>query len=346
MKNTKLFLSLFAFLTVLVQCRGQKENPNPTKKDAPTSIVTPSPTLLKEATEPPKGVIILKNEYYPQDLQEYQFYDDQGKCVKTMKHEQFPIKNPMLKPPFPLFGKKNTYGYHSDTMPYYPLDSLPKSFKLNWLKGFKQYGLNVKKPSTALTLCGRNNSSEKFISNKNAKYLITAENVNIFGLYSDETPNQRENGNSLLDCSYITVYNNLGQIRSELLVPNRTIEWSCASDNGNFLLCTSWLGFDTGEGYDIIEENGLIMIDMEGKNISKIPLQRNHLSETKYTFFSDHYQIAHDQSVSIYIYPKERTYYSKTYDKAEVRNKLTNTAPMMTYEGIKDDLSTFQKSFY
>ena len=343
MKNTKLFLSLFAFLTVLAQCRGQKETPNATKKDAPTSIVTPSPALLKEATEPPKGVIILKNASYSQDLQEYQFYDDQGKCVKTMKPEQFPTKNPMLKPPFPLFGKKNTYGYNAIKRPYYPLDSLPKSLKLNWLKGFKQYGLNVIRPSTADFMVG---DSEKFMDYKNAKYLITAENVSIFAPYSDEAPNQRENGNSsLLDCSYITVYNNLGQIRSELLVPNRTITWSTAG-NEKFILCKAELGRLTDEGRVNIKENGLIIIDMDGKNISKIPLQEIDVYETMCTFFSDHYQIAYDQSVSIYIYPKERTYYYKTYDKAEVRNKLTNTAPMMTYEGIKDDLSTFQKYFY
>ncbi len=343
MKNTKLFLSLFAFLTVLAQCRGQKENPNATKKDAPTSIVTPSPALLKKATEPPKGVIILKNASYSQDLQEYQFYDDQGKCVKTMKHEQFPIKNPMLKPPFPLFGKKNTYGYNAIERPYYPLDSLPKSLKLNWLKGFKQYGLNVIRPSTADFMVG---DSEKFMDYKNAKYLITAENVSIFAPYSDEAPNQRENGNSsLLDCSYITVYNNMGQIRGELLVPNRLITWS-TSDNEKFILCKAKLGRLTGEGRENIKEDGLIIIDMEGKNISKIPLQEIDVYEIMCTFYSDHYQIAYDQSVSIYIYPKERTYYYKTYDKAEVRNKLTNTAPMMTYEGIKDDLNTFQKYFY
>ena len=345
MKNTKLFLSLFAFLTVLAQCRGQKENPNATKKDTPSSIVTPSPTLLKEATEPPKGVIILKNGNDSEDLQEYQFYDDQGKCVKTMKPEQFPIKMPMFKPPFPQVGKRrvNVFGSLNSTFSI-PLDSLPKSFKLNWLKGFKQYGLNVIRPSTADDMVG---GANRFMDYKNAKYLITAENVSIFAPYSTEAPMREQGTNSsLLDCSYITVYNNLGQISSELLVPNRTIKWSCASDNGNFLLCSSSLGVVADEDSDYIDEDGLIMIDMDGKNISKIPLMGNNSYGLKYTFFSDHYQIAYDQKFSIYIYPKERTYYYKTYDRAEVRNKLTNTAPMMTYEGIKDDLSTFQKYFY
>lgn len=361
-------LVLFFLLGMSGGCKGQDTTSPPPKSTVqipnnPASSpnnTTSSPenkhylnaTLLEEK-DLPKGVISeTTTDHYPSKT--FHFHNEEGKEVKTIREDQFPNNNPIFKLPFP----KDTNW--QETGLYYLLLStfdektgkehrqVSVAEKIKAFNTLRKYNLQVKAPETATIIIGSPNESMVVVTPPLSQYLVRCETASIYYEYAKETRDAdgRIMSNSLLDCSYITVYNHLGEAVRKVLVPDKLIKVGWISDDGKYLFCSYTLGFIGEEG---IVSGAFIVIDLQSQAIIpiNIPYFQEYADGISGFFAEGYFQMQCGGKSFLYINPYNRTYYTVLYDREQIKDKrMTRYTSFTPFEGMKIDLSQHQKYTY
>jgi hypothetical protein len=355
---SRLFFFIF-LLFVNTGCDSQNPVNTPSgntqvNKDEPAPL-----TSTKSLTDIPKGGIIeTSTNKYPSKT--YHFYDDQGNEVKTIREDQFPVKNPVLNLQFPepiketkdYAGRKMLVGFEEKTGKDKPLISTAEKVKI--LGGLSKFHLIVKNPNSATDILGSKRAFMEWGPTP-AKRLIHIETAIIFDrnaevIYPDDSSSPQSN--SLLDCSYLSVYDNLGKIEHEKLISNKIINSGWASDDGRFLLCDYSLGYVWDEGFDAVA-GSFCMVDFQNNEFIEIDISVYNAytilgASALYGFFADGYfQMNLSNTEFLYLNPHTRSYFTVNFNKEQVKDKkaLAHTS-FMPYEGLKIDPLLYPKQSF
>ncbi len=138
--------------------------------------------------------------------------------------------------------------------------------------------------------------------------------------YNSSTPSP----NSLLDCSYLRLYNSQGNIEYEILMPDRLVGHAWSSLDGKFILGYYSLGFAWDEGLDV-RPGGFFVIDCKKNQIQdfQIPVYHDRTMGTE--GMMGHYQDGYFQLSMgydyLYVNPTERHYFPVRIDRNTVKDK-------------------------
>ena len=352
------------FLITGWRCEGQA--PGQPVKSPPSAPETPkTPTqdienwhssgrFFGEEKDLPKGVISeTQGNQYPSKV--IHFHDDAGKKVKAIREDQFPIKNPLFKLPFPKNPKPHRYRYY---LPLIELDdktgeeTLVRVSTVKKLKSFKslnKYGLEVKEPESATDIIGNPHSSSRYMMSFSGKYFARVEDGSVFYKFAKEKhdSNGKTMSNSLLDCSYLSVYNHTGEVIQELLIPDKLLRSGWISDDGKYLFCQYNVGYIWDEGVSELEI-GLLLIDLRTKEVILVdmPELKGYGSARSCSFKGGYFQVEWNEKNFIYLNPYTRTYYKVVYSEEDLKGKKRIDKPFMHYEGLGVDLSKYPKYTY
>jgi len=288
---------------------------------------------------------------------EYYFYDDAGRIVKKIRHDQFESKHPICK--LDALKKKlpdSLRGYH-----VLPLEKDKNSESgtkrlntsiVNDLNSLKKFGISVNHPEKASVIMGCPSDLWPIISMPGCKYLTTIETVNVLDYSAEETEGR---GNALLDCSYLTVYNYLGNIFKEVLVPDKIVTSATISDDGNFLMCSYSYTYLWDEGVDVIPD-GILIADLSTGKLDYLSTTetKNSLSPGSILFADNYFQVtignpwSGDSCVRMYINPYNRKYYIKLYeeDRQKRRRPILQAQSFIQFEGIIESPEQFNSFSY
>ncbi len=361
---------LVLLLGMLGGCQGQDTTstppkstiqiPNNTTSNSENTTSSPenkhylNATLLEEK-DLPKGVISeTTTDRYPSKT--FHFHNEDGEEVKTIREDQFPNNNPIFKLPFP----KNT-NLQEAGLYYLPLSTFDEKTgkehpqvsvaeKIRAFNTLRKYNLKVKSPETATIIMGSPNESMEVITPPLSQYLVRCETASIYYGYAEPSygADDKPVSNSLLDCSYITVYNHLGEVVRKVLVPDKLISVGWISDDGKYLFGGYTFGFVGGEGISGTS-GGFMMIDLQTETINPINIPNfEGCSWDVSGFFADGYfQMQCESTKFLYVNPYNRTYYTVLYDQEQIKDKQRNRYTSFTpFEGLKVDLSEHQKYTY
>lgn len=348
---------VFSLLGISIRCLGQHSD-QPTQSTATPNDSTELHYLrgaFVNEKSLPKGIISETIEdQYPSKT--FHFHDDQGKEVKTIREDQFPIGNPVFKLPFPKNTDKNTASFYFNSLSDFnditgkeqPLVSI--SSKVNAFGALKEYNLYVKRPETATEIIGGPNESLNVVTPPSSKFLVRCERASIYYRFAKENDDAEGNviSNSLLDCTYITIYDHLGEVMQEILIPSKLIKTGLVSDDGKYLFCGYSVGYIWDEGTSAISD-GFIMVDLQTKDITPIyiPGLRECSGNISGFFSDDYFQMQCEGIKLLYVNPYTRSYYTVFYEWEKIKDKksLLYTS-FMPFEGLKIDLSKYQKRAY
>lgn len=289
---------------------------------------------------------------------DYFFYDDSGKIVKKIRHDQFESRHPVCR--LSVLSTKT----HDSLPEYYhvlPLrkdkDSESGARRLNpsvveELKSLKKLGIIVKTPEKASVIIGCPSSERPVISLPAMKYLTTIETTCILDYSAKEIEGQ---GNALVDCSYLTIYNYHGNIIKEILVPDKIVTSATVSDDGNFLMCSYSYTYLWDEGMNIMPE-GILIADLNSGKIdylSKIETKQS-LNPGSNLFADNYFQVtignpwSGDSCIRMYINPYDRKYYIKAYgeDRQKSRKPIFPARSFIQFEGVIESPLKFNSFSY
>ncbi len=353
----RFLIMLFALLGISIECLGQHSNPpsqNPVAPNVNAKLHYWNGTFVNEKSLPNGVISETVEDQYPSKT--FHFHDDRGKEVKAIREDQFPISNPVFELPFPKNTDKNTSSSYFNSLSEFndktgkeqPLVSI--SSKVNAFKTLKAHNLYVKRPETATDIIGGPLESLNVITPTSGTFLVHCETASIYYKFAKENNDAEGNliSNSLLDCTYITIYDHLGDIMQELLISGKLIKTGLVSDDGKYLFCGYSVGNIWDEGTSTISD-GFIMIDLQTKAITPIDIPgfRECSSNISGFFSNDYFQMQCEGTKFLYVNPYTRSYYSVFYEWEKIKGKrsLLYTS-FMPFEGLKVDLSQYQKQSY
>lgn len=293
----------------------------------------------------------------------FHFYDAAGRCVKVLRSEQLESKHPIYKLDFPnsIPRGREYFDYFKplENVNYETGELTPlvnRAEKIKKLHSLIEYGLTVKSPEKATGIIG--NPDKVYtdwlgqVTQPACRYLSRIENATIIDAlaaaqYDDFL------ANSLLDCAYITIYNHLGEIYKEVLVPDKLVRVALVSDNGRYLVCEYYnvISDDTSGGFPV---TGYLIVDLETNKIDYMSRPEFRQAESYEPLFSDGYfQITlNNPDIGyvcnrLFIDPFSRSFYIKTYPPDMTRSrKVVRGKSFMLYEGMKEDITQFTKFSY
>lgn len=322
---------LFLFNT---QCQAQ-ETGNAVKKD----------TLKSTIVAPGYG------------FDEYLFYDEAGRLVKKIKHDQFESKHPIYKLDIPRAKDKNADSWFFEPFVKFSENGskqeplLDPREKVRVLKSLKKYGLHVKTPEKATIILGPHSDLRPIVSQPAKKFLIKIENASVLDAFAEET--EDFSSNALLDCSYITIYDYMGELFNEVLIPDKRVGFASISDDGRYLLCVCEYNFVWDEGVSNTPE-GVLVVDLQTKEMDYIVRKetKNHVTTTSLLFADQYFQMTFGNPWSgseihrLYINPAERAYYLKTFPRDRTRKANKRAESFSQFEGVREDLKEFKAFSY
>ncbi len=344
-------------------CLGQVPVSPETRPD--TLIVSPSFQASKEAEKDRelKSVITqIRDTSLAFDW--FRFYNSEGRCVKTLRSERLESKHPIYKLDFPKSVSKGReycdYYMPLEKVNYTTGELIPlvnRDEKIKKLQSLKKYGLVVKRPEKATNIVGNPETVYSDILAKVTQpagiFLTRIENAVVVDAYDVLAVSRYDDltANSLLDCAYVTIYNHLGDIYNEILIPDKLLRFAIVSNDGKYLLCESYnvIANETTGGYP---ETSYLVVDLEAKEINYLSKPEFRHSRAYDPLFADGYfQISYNTSTStgqvcnrLFIDPYSRSFYLKTYRIDSYRDrKVVQNKSFMRYEGIKEDIGQFIK---
>lgn len=299
-----------------------------------------------------KSTIVL-NESSDGSFSEYSFYNDSGELVKKMRHDEFESKHPIFQLNLPKTNSGNSDGLYFDNFVSFSTENNKFETKKNAgaiiseLKSLDKFGMKVKTPEKATVIIGHPFLDLRpIVSKPSNKFLIKIETARVLNAFASGT---EEKTNTLLDCSYITIYNYLGEIFKEILVPDKIVSYASISDDGKYLVCVCEYSFVWDEGLSSYPE-GVKIIDLNTKKmdyiISKETLNRLEISSVLYDdgFFQMTFKSpwSGEMCYRFFISPQMRAYYTKEYAPDPVRKRKAIMAKsFMQFEGVKENLNEF-----
>lgn len=333
-----LYLGVFVFLFFHFDSNGQDTIES-------KSLIQPKSTIV--LYEAPDGSF---NEYY--------FYDSAGTLVKKMRHDQFESMHPVFKLNLArsLPGNFNA-NFFEDLTSFSTSDNniepeMNPDAKLSELRSLKRFGLTVKTPEKATTIIGHPTLDQRPIISRPAnKFLIKIETARILDAFIDESG---EGSNSLLDCSYITIYDCMGNLFKEVLVPNKIVSFASISDDGEVLMCICEYSLVWDEGLSSKPE-GVLIADLKTAEINYIvtDVTKNPFDRNSILFVDHYFQMTFDNPWSggkchrLFIDPDKRTYYIKTYAEDPLKKRKPIMAKSFSqFEGIREDIKEFNVFSY
>lgn len=295
---------------------------------------------------------IVLHELQLNPIREYKFYDQDGRLVKTILQDSFPVGNPIFKLKFAKNEGRENGDYFQplaeiDWQDGRVIQRVPKNEIEEQLLDLKKHGLFVKCPQIATRIYGSPLQTLPVITFPSNKYLVTIENASII---CDTAAESQSKSNSLLDCSYLSIYNNLGEVQSEILIPNKLVLYAMVSDDGKFMVCHSANSYIWDEGVQV-NPTGLIIIDLEKKSIVfNRDLQECKIEISNALFAEKYFQITfgspYDFCHRLYVNPYNREIYIKNYNQTARHNTIIVGKSFMQYGPEKENLSEFEKSKY
>ncbi len=332
------FLGLWLFFQSASNCSAQESGP-------PNGKVMHKSTI--EMTEAPDG-----------SFSEYYFYDDNGKMVKQLRHDQFESKHPVFKLNLPKPPSDNPDArFFEDFGPISTSSENPKpkinlGEKLSALRSLQKDGLIVKTPEKATSIIGHPILDQRPIISKPAnKFLIKIETARIVDAFADETEGT---SNSLLDCSYITIYDYNGNVFKEILIPDKIVTFASISDDGHYLIgiCEYSLVWDEGLSS---KPEGVLLVDLQTKEMNYVVTAETHnpFDANSVLFADQYFQMTFDSPWSggkchrLFLDPIKRAYYTKTYaaDPSNKR-KAIMAKSFSQFDGIRENLKDFEGFSY
>ncbi len=299
----------------------------------------------------------------------FRFYNSEGRCVKTLRSGQFELKHPVYQLNFPTYDSKDKKYF--DYYYFKPLEEInfeteeltplvDRSKKIEELQSLKKYGMVVKEPEKATHIIAKLNSGytywNELVTQPTGKYLCKIENVVVIDQYNALSVSRHDDvlANSLLDCAHITIYNYLGEIHKEIIIPDKLLRFALVSDDGKYLVCESYnvIANETSGGYPI---TSYLVVDLETKKIDYLSRPEFRQARANDPLFADEYfQITFNTSTNmgqvcthLFIDPYSRNYYIKTYHMPSYRDKkVIHNKSFMRYEGVKEDITQFTKYSY
>lgn len=294
----------------------------------------------------------------------FRFYDSDGQCVKTLRSGQFELKHPIYQLDLPVYDPKDKKYY--DYYYFKPLEDINyeteeltplvnRTKKIQELQSLRKYGMVVKEPEKATHIIAKLNSEYTYqfhmVTQPAGKYLCKVENATVVDDLAWAKIHDYVK-KSLLDCAYITIYNHLGKVYQEVIVPDRYVEFALVSDDGRYLLCETTIVVDDRDGP--VEETGYLVIDLETNKIDYLSRPEFRQARAYNIIFADGYfQMTFDifsdieiMSNRLLVHPYSRTFYIKTYLRDIPDKKLVWGKSFMRYEGIKENIREFKKYNY
>jgi hypothetical protein len=338
--NNKTSMYLVLVLSLFLNYDSNCQNPNESN-----SLTQPKSTIvMQEASD---GSF---NEYY--------FYNYAGKLLKKIRHDQFESKNPIYQLDLPKTSSPEGGDFFEGFTNHSIRENKVKSKTdidkvVSELKRLANYGMDVKSPEKATVIIGHPNLDQRpLISQPSHKFLIKIETASILDTYAEEP---ESGGNALLDCSYISVYNYMGIISREILIPDRIVSFASISDDGNFLLCICEYSLSWDEGLTR-KPDGVLVVDLQTNKMNFI-----NASETKkpiyaasILFADNYFQMTFGNPWSgekcnrLYINPYDHSYYIKSYqsDYQKRKKPVFPASSFFQFEGTKERIEDFNSYSY
>lgn len=303
----------------------------------------------------PKGFISeTMTDQYPSTT--FHFHNDEGKEVKTIREDQFPTNNPIFKLPFlKNTDKQVSWRYYLplsnfDDKTGRELPQISVAEKVKTFNTLRKYGLHVKTPETVTDIVGAPSRSIVVITPPLSRYLVRCEKASVYYRYAKESHDANGNtmSNSLLDCSYISVYNHLGGVVQQILVPDKLIKAGWVSDDGKYLFCDYTLGYIWDEGPSEVA-GGFLLIDLSTKVVTliEIPEFQKYVGGLFGFFADDCFQMQGEGKNFLYLNPYTHTYHTIFFQWEQIKDKKHLLyQSFMPFEGSKIDLSQHQKHTY
>jgi hypothetical protein len=288
----------------------------------------------------------------------YHFYNEAGVEVKTIRGDRFAINSPVYKLNFPQTTAEERrtnagmfYQFLADINPESGkmIPIIKTTVKVNELNSLKKSGIVVRNPEKANFILGNPLYEYHSVTVPACKYLVKNESASVFFLNEPER-GERE-GNALLDCSYLTVYNNLGNKVHEVLIPDKIVDKSLVSDDGRFMLCTYGYSVIWDEGTNTNDE-GFLIINLETGEKTYFPMEEARHPSYDNCFYDGYFQITLNSPgrgcSRLIVDPYKRKYYLKTYDGPlrEIKRQWIFGLPFIQYHQIPEDLSSFSEKSY
>lgn len=299
----------------------------------------------------------------------FRFYDSDGICIKTLRSGQFELKHPIYQLNFPRYDPKD-----KDYFNYYyfkPLEDINyktgeltplanRTQKAEELQSLSKYGIMVKKPEKATHIIAKLNSGytywNELVTQPAGKYLARVENAVIIDAYDALVVSRYDDltANSLLDCAYVTIFNHLGDVYKEVLIPDKLLRFALVSDDGKYMVCEAYnvIANETSGGYPI---SSYLVVDLNTKKIDYLSRPEFWQASGDDPLFADGYfQITFNTSTDtgivtnrLFIDPYSRNLYMKKYLPDTSKNrKVIRGKSFVRYEGIKEDILQFEKFSY